>query len=131
LYLAPQNTLAWTMPGSGEGNTQSYVSDPAKPVPYQPRPVRRIFDDEVNLSAWRVWLTGDQRFVDGRPDVLTYVGDPLREDVTVRGAVTVRLFAATTGTDADWVVKLIDVFPDLDAAEPQMSGYQLMISGDI
>src|SRR5204863_3303738 len=74
---------------------------------------------------------GDQRFVDGRPDVLTFVGEPLVEPVTIRGTVTAKLFAETTGTDADWVVKLIDAFPDLDAAEPRMGGYQLMVSGEI
>ena len=76
-------------------------------------------------------MTGDQRFVDGRPDVLTYVSEPLSVALTLRGDVTARLFGETNGTDADWVVKLIDVFPDLDPAEPEMSGYQLMISSDI
>ncbi len=73
----------------------------------------------------------DQRFVDGRPDVLTYVTEPLDQPITVRGGVTAHLFADTTGSDADWVVKLIDVFPDQDPAEPTMSGYELMISGNI
>ena len=132
LYLAPQNKLSWQAPSAPEGTFQSYVSDPSNPVPYQPRPVRRIGgDDEPDPSAWRVWLTGDQRFVDGRPDVLTYASDPLETAVTVRGDVTVRLFAETTGTDVDWVVKFIDAFADLEAAEPGMGGFQLMISGDI
>ncbi len=131
LYFAPENKLSWQPPSAPEGVFQSYVSDPSKPVPYQPRPVRRISDDELDPAAWRVWLTGDQRFVDGRPDVLTYAGDPLETPVTVRGDVTVRLLAETTGTDVDWVVKLIDAFADLEAAEPGMSGFQLMISGDI
>ena len=75
-------------------------------------------------------MVEDQRFVDGRPDVVTWVSEPLREALTVRGAVTARLFSSTTGTDADWVVKLIDVYPD-DDPEFEMSGYQLMVSGDI
>jgi putative CocE/NonD family hydrolase len=73
----------------------------------------------------------DQRFVDGRPDVATWVSEPLAEAVTVRGPVTAKLFAETTGTDADWVVKLIDAFPDEDHAPYEMSGYQLMISAEI
>lgn len=131
LYLAPENKLSWDSPTAPEGTFQSYVSDPSKPVPYQPRPVRRIGADEVDPDAWKIWLTGDQRFVDGRPDVLTYTTAPLEAAVTLRGDVSVRLFTETTGTDVDWVVKLIDVFPDLDAADPEMSGFQLMISGDI
>jgi len=131
LYLQPDQGLAWRSPTAARGVADAFVSDPAKPVPYQQRPVRRIYDDSEGLTAWRAWLVADQRFVDGRPDVLTYVGEPVTEATTVRGAVTARLFAETTGTDADWVVKLIDVFPAFDAAEPEMSGYQLMISGNI
>jgi hypothetical protein len=71
-----------------------------------------------------------QRFVDGRPDVATWISEPLEAPMTLRGAVTAHLFAETTGTDADWVVKLIDVYPD-DSPDFDMSGYQLMISGDI
>lgn len=131
LYLQPGNGVTWQAPTAERGTADSFVSDPAKPVPYQPRPIRRIYDDEAGHAAWRSWLVADQRFVDGRPDVLSYVSEPLREPVTVRGAVTARLFAETTGSDADWVVKLIDVFPDQDAAEPELSGYQFMISGDV
>jgi putative CocE/NonD family hydrolase len=76
-------------------------------------------------------MTEDQRFVDGRADVLTWQTDPLTEDLTVAGNITARLFAATTGTDADWVVKLIDVFPDTVPDRPAMGGYQLMIAGDV
>jgi uncharacterized protein len=130
LYLRAGGSLSWTAPPSRKGSEQ-FVSDPSKPVPYQPRPVRRTNSDEVNATAWRGWLTADQRFVDGRPDVLTFVGSPLQQAVTVRGPVTARLFAETSGSDADWVVKLIDAFPEMDAVEPEMSGYQLMISGDI
>lgn len=131
IYLAPHGALSWGVPTAPEGTADVYISDPSKPVPYQPRPIRRIFSDESDEQAWRIWMTADQRFVDGRPDVLTYVSDPVSVPLTIRGAITARLLADTTGTDADWVVKLIDVYPDLDPAEPEMSGYQLMISGDI
>ncbi|MHC9086951.1 CocE/NonD family hydrolase [Luteimonas sp. RIT-PG2_3] len=131
LFLQPDLATGWTAPVAADGSTQDFVSDPAKPVPYQPRPIRRIYDDDLGYAAWRSWLVGDQRFVDGRPDVLTFVGEPLTDAVTVRGTVTATLFAETDGSDADWVVKLIDVFPDQDPQEPTMSGYQLMISGDI
>jgi putative CocE/NonD family hydrolase len=131
LYLVAGGGVSWYKPAASEGMARTFLSDPARPVPYQPRPVRRIFDDELDPAAWRTWLTGDQRFTDGRPDVLTFVGDPLDEPVTVRGTVTAKLFAETTGTDADWVVKLIDAFPDMDSSDPAMSGFQLMISGDI
>jgi uncharacterized protein len=131
LYLRAGGAIAWQVPAAGDKSADRYVSDPAKPVPYQPRPVRRIYDDDAGYAAWRSWLVADQRFVDSRPDVLTYVSEPLDEPVTVRGTVVSHLFAETTGSDADWIVKLIDVFPDEDAAEPAMSGYELMISGNI
>jgi uncharacterized protein len=131
LYLQAGNHVAWQVPAAKRGSADAFISDPAKPVPYQARPVRRIYDDETGYAAWRSWLVADQRFVDGRPDVLTYTSEPLTQAMTVRGAVTANLFAETTGSDADWVVKLIDVFPDQDPAEPDLSGYQLMISGDV
>jgi hypothetical protein len=81
-------------------------------------------------QAWKRWLVEDQRFVDGRPDVVTWVSEPLDKPMTVRGAITAHLFAETTGSDADWVVKFIDVYPD-DAPDYEKSGYQLMVSGDI
>jgi putative CocE/NonD family hydrolase len=102
----------------------SYISDPAKPVPYRPRPI------EVR-SGWTTWLVEDQRFVDHRPDVLTWVSDPLEDDVVVSGRIAANLFASTTGTDSDWIVKLIDVYPEKYQPDPKMSGYQLMIAGDV
>jgi putative CocE/NonD family hydrolase len=102
------------------------VSDPAKPVPYLSRPVR--FSDH---DRWTTWLVSDQRSVDGRPDVLTYETEPLTAPVRISGAPIADLFAATTGTDADWVVKLIDVYPDQVASKPEMGGYQLAVSLDI
>jgi hypothetical protein len=91
-----------------------YVSDPAKPVPFMPRPVHM---DDAN--AWRTWLINDQRFVSGRPDVLEYVTPALDADVHIMGAPQVDLFASTSGTDSDWVVKLIDVYPDEDTYQPK------------
>ncbi len=130
LYLQPEGKLALTPPPS-DGAATEYVSDPAKPVPYAPRPNwAGDYDNPVAIAAWQRWLVEDQRFVDGRPDVATWVSEPLEQPMTLRGAVTAHLAASTTGSDADWVVKLIDVYPD-DAPAFAMSGYQLMISGDI
>jgi len=135
LYLAsgagrPARGISWTPPHEARAS-DSFVSDPSKPVPYQPRPVRRLVSDADGAAAWRSWLTMDQRFVDGRPDVLTYVSEPLEEPVTIRGPITAHLFAATSGTDADWVVKLIDVLPDDNPGNDRLGGYQFMVSGDI
>jgi hypothetical protein len=110
----------------GPAHTASYdgyISDPARPVPYLPRP-----DDG---SGWRTWLEQDQRFVDGRPDVLTWKSEPLAGDFTIAGDVVAHLFASTTGSDADWVVKLIDVFPDSVPGSPRLGGYELMVNADI
>ncbi len=130
LYLQPAGRLSFEAPKAAEAFTE-YVSDPAKPVPHSPRP-QFGYDYDVPhiIAAWRRWLVEDQRFADGRPDVATWESDPLTEPLTVRGPVSVKLFAATSGTDADWVVKLIDVYPD-DAPDYEMSGYQLMLSADI
>jgi putative CocE/NonD family hydrolase len=131
LYLQPGGRLAFAPPPPGPAFTE-YVSDPAKPVPHAPRPFWGFdYDDPGVLAAWRRWLVEDQRFVDGRPDVATWVGDPLAEPLTVRGPVGVKLFAETTGTDADWVVKLIDVYSDDDPTAFEMSGFELMVSADI
>ncbi len=130
LYLQPEGKLSFTPPVNGEKTTE-YIADPAKPVPYAPRPNWAIdYDNPTSLAKWRRWLVEDQRFVDGRPDVATWVSDPLAEPLTIRGPVLAKLLAETTGTDADWVVKLIDVYPD-DSPENEMSGYELMISADI
>jgi putative CocE/NonD family hydrolase len=112
--------------GTGAGSYDEYVSDPARPVPYLPRPVR-FADGE----AWRRWLVTDQRIVDGRPDVLTYVTPPLTEPLRISGAPVVNLVASTSGTDSDWVVKLIDVYPDEVPSQPEMGGYELGVAMDI
>ena len=101
----------------------AFVSDPAHPVPYIARP--------DNGDGWSSWLVHDQRFVENRPDVVTWSSEPLTEDLTIAGDVIAHLFASTTGTDADWVVKLIDVYPDSVPERPQMGGYQLIVNADI
>jgi uncharacterized protein len=126
LYLRANGALSFEVPPAGENNLgdhDDYVSDPAKPVPYFPRP---ITDDD-----WAEWQVADQRFVEGRPDVLTYESEPLKEDITVSGDPVAHLFAATSGSDADWVVKLIDVYPEDYAQDPTMKGFQFMIAGEV
>lgn len=130
VYLQPDGGLALTPPAIDRSFTE-FVSDPAKPVPYEPRPNWGIeYSNPPAIAEWQRWLVEDQRFVDGRPDVATWVSEPLTESLTVRGPVTAQLLAETTGTDADWVVKLIDVYPD-DSPSFVMSGYQLMVSAEI
>ena len=130
LYLQPNGGLNFAPPDAALSATE-YVSDPAKPVPFAPRPNWAVnYDRDETVDAWRRWLVEDQRFVDGRPDVVTWSSEPLEQPLTIRGGVTAHLFAETTGTDADWVVKVIDVFPD-PAPGLVESGFQLMVSGDI
>ncbi|HEY3457711.1 MAG TPA: CocE/NonD family hydrolase [Bryobacteraceae bacterium] len=125
LYLEANFGLGFEKPTSEDGS-DSYVSDPAKPVPYLTRPVR--FSDS---QRWHWWLVTDQRAVADRTDVLTYQTSVLTEPVHLGGAPVADLFAATTGTDADWVVKLIDVYPDEVPSQPEMGGYELAIAMDI
>jgi putative CocE/NonD family hydrolase len=112
-------------PRAGAGYDQ-YVSNPATPVPYRPRPV-----PGAETRTWREWLVSDQRPAEARPDVETYVTPVLQAPVRVTGRPEVHLDASTSGTDADWVVKVIDVYPQQDADEPEMSGYELAVSMDI
>lgn len=127
LYLQPGGKLAFAPPPA-DGGATDYVSDPAKPVPFRVRPILRGAHPE---NTWSAWLTDDQRPFADRPDVLTFVSEPLAEPMTIRGEVIANLVAATTGTDADWVVKLIDVFPEEYPPQAELGGYQLMIAGDI
>ncbi len=130
LYFREDGCLSFDPPPAGDaGAFDSYVSDPARPVPYRPRPVEPTYDSRG--SGWRTWLVGDQRFAHLRPDVLSWETEPLKTDITVTGEITARLFASTTGTDSDWVVKLIDVYPEDYPAEPTMGGYQLMIANEV
>jgi len=122
LYLGVKGGLSFEKPAAGGEKFDEYVSDPAKPVPYVTRPVTQ--------DKWRTWLVDDQRFVDGRPDVLVYTSDVLTAPVRVSGTPVVNLYASTSGTDSDWVVKVIDVYPE-NAADPAMSGYELSIATDI
>ena len=125
LYLAADKTLSFSAPAIGDV-AASYVADPANPVPYRNRPIQATYGTG---SKWRTWLVEDQRFVSGRKDLANFSTPVLEKDVTITGDVMADLFAATTGSDADWVVKLIDVYPD-DAPAP-MAGYQLMIVDEI
>jgi putative CocE/NonD family hydrolase len=126
LYLQQGGALSFEAPAKGAQAYDEYVSDPAKPVPYTPRPVH--FADG---PAWQRWLLNDQRFVADRPDVLVYVSAPLKEPLHIGGAPQVNLYASTSGTDSDWVVKLIDVYPDEVPSDLPMSGYQLPVGMDI
>jgi len=128
LYLGAGLALAFTAPqtgGSAFDKFDEYVSDPAKPVPFRARPI-----DEKG-AGWARWLVDDQREASGRTDVLAFVSDVLTAPVKISGQPIANLIASTSGTDSDWVVKLIDLYPDEVAGQPEMGGYQLMISADI
>jgi len=130
LYFHANGRLSFTPPTASEGSSfDSYISDPAHPVPYRPRPIEPTYYKKG--SGWYTWLLEDQRFVQNRPDVLSWETEPLTEDVVVAGDVTAKLFASTTGQDADWVVKLIDVYPEDYAPDFKLGGYELMVSNDV
>jgi putative CocE/NonD family hydrolase len=116
--------------GPGKGYDE-YVADPAKPVPFRSRPIPPYGYDEEKGQSWPRWLVDDQREASGRTDVLTYVSDVLTAPMKISGEPVAHLLASTSGTDSDWVVKLIDVYPDQVATRPEMGGYQLMVSADI
>jgi putative CocE/NonD family hydrolase len=127
LYLRPDMSVGFS-PADGPLRTANYVSDPAHPVTNTPRPDRPVtYEDD----HWKAWLTTDQRDYSTRPDVLTFTGPVLTAPVTVAGAPVVHLDASTSGTDSDWVVKLIDVYPDEVPIDRTMSGYQFPIAMDI
>jgi putative CocE/NonD family hydrolase len=126
LYLSADKSLSFDAPKTDAVEFDEYVSDPASPVPYMPRPV-----NPVDGVAWQTWLVTDQRFVDGRTDVLTYETAPLAEPLRVSGVPIANLVASTSGSDADWVVKVIDVYPGTVPSNPEMGGYELPISLDI
>jgi putative CocE/NonD family hydrolase len=127
LYLKPGQALDFT-PAGGEPAGAAYVSDPAHPVTFVPRPVRIVgYDDD----HWTDWLTTDQRNAESRPDVLTFTSPVLTKEVVVAGQPLVHLNAATSGADSDWVVKLIDVYPDQTAGNRAMGGYEFPIAMDI
>ncbi|MFO1255927.1 MAG: CocE/NonD family hydrolase [Sphingomonadaceae bacterium] len=123
LYLTGSHGLSFDKPA--QAGSDDYVSDPANPVPFLPRPVH------MDGDTWKTWLVQDQRFVSGRPDVLSYTGPVLKEAVQIKGAPRVELHAATSGADSDWVVKLIDVYPAEQSTPSGLPGYQLGIGIEI
>jgi uncharacterized protein len=129
LYLRAGLKLSFEAPAPRDVAFEEYVSDPAKPVPFRARPIRPVGYEQGN--TWSQWLVDDQREASGRPDVVAFVSDTLSEPVKISGEPVANLVASTSGTDADWVVKLIDVYPDEVAGDAVMGGYQLMIAADI
>ena len=128
LYLEPGMQLGFDAPTGGAAYDE-YVSDPAHPAPFRARPIQPIGYDHG--LTWSQWLVDDQREASGRTDVLSYETAPLTAPLTIAGVPVVHLIASTSGTDSDWVVKLIDVYPDQVAEQPEMGGYQLAVSMDI
>ncbi|HEX7723489.1 MAG TPA: CocE/NonD family hydrolase [Pyrinomonadaceae bacterium] len=129
LYLHNGKTLSFEKPATNNAQeSDSYISDPANPVPYRKRPIQPTYG---RGSTWNTWLVQDQRFLAGRTDVLTWQTPVLDNDLVIDGDVVAHLFASTSGTDSDWIVKLIDAYPDNNPEEPAMSGYQLMIVDEI
>jgi putative CocE/NonD family hydrolase len=129
LYLAAGLKLGFDAPKSGDPAFDEYVSDPAKPVPFRARPSQPV--GYTNGLTWPLWLVDDQREASGRTDVVVFVSDVLGAPLKISGQPMANLVASTSGTDSDWVVKLIDVYPDEVAGQPAMGGYQLMVSADI
>jgi uncharacterized protein len=129
LFLHSRRKLSFEKPaGNRDADFDSYESDPAKPVPYRPRPIQPTYGPG---STWSTWLVQDQRFLEGREDVISWQSDVLENDLTVTGDIVAHLFASTSGSDSDWVVKLIDVYPDSYPEDKTMAGYQLMIADEI
>ncbi|HEX7020287.1 MAG TPA: CocE/NonD family hydrolase [Gemmatimonadaceae bacterium] len=131
LYLRPNLSLSFAAPTANGATYDEFVSDPAKPVPFRARPVRPIGYDIPGGLTWPLWLVDDQREASGRTDVLAFVSDALTQPIKISGQPLANLVASTTGTDADWVVKVIDVYPSEVGNDPHMGGYQLPISMDI
>jgi putative CocE/NonD family hydrolase len=130
LYFQSAGMASFAKPEGDTGANNefdSYVSDPARPVPYRHRPISPTYPD----GGWPAWLVEDQRFVHLRPDVLSWETEPLQQDVAVAGDVVAHLFASTSGTDSDWIVKLIDVYPEDYPKDAKMGGYQLMIADEV
>ena len=129
LYVRADSQLAFAPQTSASGSvSESYVSDPASPVPYRARPILPTYGEG---STWSRWLVDDQRFLNGRKDVLSWKTAPLDSDVVIAGAISAHLFASTTGSDGDWIVKLIDVYPERNQADTTLSGYELMVANDV
>src|ERR1700760_4609928 len=129
LYLRAEGKLSFTAPRQQDAPFDTYISNPAKPVPFRARPIQPIGYD--NGLTWPNWLADDQREASGRTDVAVFTSEVLTTPVKINGQPVANLIASTTGTDSDWVVKLIDVYPDEVASQPKMGGYQFMVSADI
>jgi hypothetical protein len=129
LYLNAGLKLSFAAPKAGDSAFDEYVSDPGKPVPFRARPIQPI--GYSNGLTWAQWLVDDQREQSGRPDVVSFVSEVLSEPLKISGQPVANLVASTSGSDSDWVVKVIDVYPDEVAGQPGMGGYQLMVSADI
>jgi putative CocE/NonD family hydrolase len=124
LYLHGEGRLSFDAPTVARQDAyDEYVSDPDSPVPFRHRPIRYP-------TGWGTWQAENQRFVHGRPDVLSWESEPLKHDLSITGDAVAHLFASTTGTGADWIVKLIDVYPD-DHPNPDLRGYQSMVAGEV
>jgi putative CocE/NonD family hydrolase len=128
-YLTAGGKLSTSAPPASGAAFDEYISDPVKPVPFRARPSQPV--GYSNGLTWTQWLVDDQREASGRPDVLVYVSDVLSAPEKISGQPVVHLVASTSGTDSDWVVKVIDVYPDEVASQPAMGGYQLMVAADI
>jgi putative CocE/NonD family hydrolase len=126
LYFRANGRLSFDAPTDEDGS-DSYISDPAHPVPYRHQPISPTYPG----GAWPTWLVEDQRFVESRPDVLTWQTETLKEDIHMAGDIVAQLFASTSGSDSDWVVKLIDVYPESNPDNPSLAGYQLMVADEI
>ncbi|HKD16767.1 MAG TPA: CocE/NonD family hydrolase [Thermoanaerobaculia bacterium] len=125
LYLSAGAKASLTAPAAGAAEYTEYVSDPWRPATYRPRPV------DTSAEGWQKWLVSDQREASGRTDVVSFTTDVLTAPVKISGPPIANLVASTSGTDSDWVVKLIDVYPPQLANDPSMGGYQLMVAADI
>ncbi len=128
-YLGAGLKVQTTAPKAGEVAYDEYVSDPAKPIPFRARPIQQVGYDSG--LTWPQWLTDDQREASGRTDVVAYLSEPLAAPLKISGDPVANLVASTSGTDSDWVVKVIDVYPDEVPSQPALGGYQLMVSADI
>ncbi len=128
LYAVPDRSTSFEKPNAGNGGFVSFISDPAKPVPYRTLPIDKTI---YSGSGWGSWQVEDQRFVSTRPDVISFTGDSLKNDLTVTGNIIAHLFASTTASDADFIVKLIDVYPDLYDKNLTMSGYQFPVAMEV
>jgi putative CocE/NonD family hydrolase len=130
LYFHANGKLSFDAPrADAPDSADTYTSDPAHPVPYRQRPIQATYFP--GGSRWSTWLMEDQRFVDDRADVLSWETEPLADDVSIAGEVIAKLFASTTGTDSDWIVKLIDVYPEEYPQDWKLAGWQLMVSNEV